>query len=163
MHSVERGADHLTTNSPGTVCTFLRLILPLPIRIPNSKFEAFNCFHRVMSIQVHLFVDPGLFDYHTCIPQIKFVLSIVTEQSVTSIKVKRPLSSLSRHRTNIGKLTRNFQTIWNIGRENLTGPGLAPETSGLPYRYSFIWAIQPLDGGPPKIVNQCGGGASQKK
>ena len=48
------------------------------------------------------------------------------------------------------KLTGNFQTIWKIGKENLTGPGLEPETSGLPYQCSSIWAIQPLDGGPPE-------------
>ena len=51
---------------------------------------------------------------------------------------------------NKGKLTENFQTIWKIGKENLTGPGLEHETSGLPYQCSFIWAIQPLDGGPPE-------------
>jgi len=33
-------------------------------------------------------------------------------------------------------------------KENLTGLGLKPDTSGLPYQCSSIWAIQPLDGGP---------------
>ena len=40
--------------------------------------------------------------------------------------------------------------IWKIGKENVTEPGLKPETSGLPYQCSSIWAIQPLDGGPPE-------------
>ena len=39
-----------------------------------------------------------------------------------------------------------------IGKENLNGAGLEPKTSGVMYNYkcSSIWAIQPLDGGPPK-------------
>ena len=34
--------------------------------------------------------------------------------------------------------------------EKLTQPGLKPKTSGLRYQCSSIWAIQPLDGGPPE-------------
>ena len=37
-----------------------------------------------------------------------------------------------------------------IGKENLTEPGLEPRVSGLLHKFSSIWAIQPLDGGPPK-------------
>ena len=40
---------------------------------------------------------------------------------------------------------------WKIGKENLTGLGLESETSGFPYQCSSIWAIQPLDDGPPKL------------
>ena len=51
-----------------------------------------------------------------------------------------------------------------IGKENLTGPGLEVEISRLTYQGSSIWAIQPLDGGPPKqstFLCQVGG-ASRK-
>ena len=58
----------------------------------------------------------------------------------------------------------NQLNFWKIGKENLSEPGLEPETSGLPYQCSSIWAIQPLDGGPPKqSTSLCwGGGTSQK-
>ena len=38
--------------------------------------------------------------------------------------------------------------IWfeKLVMKNLTEPGHVPETSGLPYQCSSIWAIQPLDG-----------------
>ena len=60
------------------------------------------------------------------------------------------------------ELTGNFPTtcIWKIGKEILTEPGLEPETYGLPYQCSSIWAVQPLDGGSPKLsTSLCWSGA----
>ena len=44
---------------------------------------------------------------------------------------------------------KSLIAIAKIGKDNLTGPVLEPETSGLSYQCSSIWAIEPLDGGPP--------------
>ena len=62
-----------------------------------------------------------------------------------------------------GKLTGNLQTIWKIGKENLTELGLEPETFGLSYQCSSIWAIQMVVLQNSQLVFARVGHASQKQ
>ena len=61
-----------------------------------------------------------------------------------------PFSWRNRRRTKRKKIEWKSNQFYKIGKDNVTGSGLESETSGLPYQCSSIWAIQPLDGGPPE-------------